>query len=89
MARRKLNRDLMNNIAVGDAARDAMTVLDALQKMTPERQIIALTAVYRLMTERFGIEPQDIHTTADNIMNHAQGRRREFEAVADYMEGEL
>lgn len=86
---RKLNRDLMNSIPPVTAARDAMSIVDLMQDMTAERQIIALTSVYRLMVERFGVSPHDIHTVSDNIMNHADGRRAEFKAVAAYMEGEL
>ena len=85
----KLNSDLMNSIPVGVAANDAMALVDRMQDMTPERQMIALTTVYRLMTERFGVSPHDVHTISDNIMHHADGRRIEFKAVADYMAGEL
>lgn len=84
-----LNRDLMNHLSTQAVARDSIAILDRLQDMPSERQIVALASVYRLMTERFDISPHDLHTIADNIMNHAQGRRVEFEAVAAYMEGEL
>ena len=75
----QLNRDLMNHLSTQAVARDSIAILDRLQDMPSER----------LMTERFDISPHDLHTIADNIMNHAQGRRVEFEAVAAYMEGEL
>lgn len=84
-----LNRDRLNHIPTTVAANDAIAVLDRLQNFPPERQIVALATVYRMMAEHFGVSPQDIHTVSDNIVNTATGRRSEFEAVRAYMEGEL
>lgn len=84
-----LNRDLMNNVPVKTAATSTMAVINALQDMHPHVQMIALTAAYKLMVERFNISPHDVFTVADNVMNHADGRRDEFAAVADYLKGEL
>lgn len=85
----KLNRDLMNTMPVKAAALASMTVIDALQDYTPEMQLVALTATYKLMTERYDVSPHDVFTVADNVMHHADGRRVEFKAIADYLEGEL
>jgi glucose-6-phosphate isomerase len=84
-----LNRDLLNTIPTREAAVASMTVIDALQDYPAEHQLVALTAAYKLMTERFNISPQDVFTVADNVMHHADGRRAEFAAIADYLAGEL
>ena len=85
----KLNRDLLNSVPVETAANATVAVIDRLQDFSPELQMLALTTSYKLMLERFNFPPQDILTVADNVMNHADGRRVEFEAVQSYMEGEL
>lgn len=84
-----LNRDLLNTVPTREAAVASMTVIDALQDFPVEHQLVALTATYKLMTERFNINPQDVFTVADNVMHHADGRRTEFKAISDYLEGEL
>ena len=85
----KLNRDLMNQIPTRVAATSTMAVIDRLQDMPVEVQLIALTAAYKLMVERFGIDGHDVFAVADNIMHHADGRRVEFVAIADYLRNEL
>lgn len=85
----KLNRDLMNMLPTKITANATMAVIDRLQDFPAELQIVALTAAYKLMVERFGVSPHDVFTVADNIMNHADGRRTEFLAIADYLENEL
>lgn len=84
-----LNRDTLNHLSVRDAATGAMTVIDAIQDMTPERQTIAIVSVFKLLVEKHKLSPQDVFTAADNIMNHADGRRVEFAAVRAYLENEL
>lgn len=84
-----LNRDLMNLAGVRESATSAMTVIDAVQDLPPHLQVIGITAVFKLMVERYGVNPQDAFTVTDNIMNHAQGRRAEFEAVRAYLANEV
>ena len=84
-----LNRDLMNQIGVKTAATSTMAVIDRLQDMPAHVQLVALTAAYKLMTERFNISPHDVFAVADNVMHHADGRRVEFAAIADYLREEL
>lgn len=84
-----LNRDLMNMVPVKEAAVSTMRVIDTLQDLPPHLQVVAIVATFKLVTERFGIEPQDAFTVTDNIMNHAQGRRVEFDAVRMYLENEV
>lgn len=84
-----LNRDLMNHAGVRESATSTMRVIDAVQDLPPHLQVIALVASFKLMVERYGVNPQDAFTVADNIMNHAQGRRPEFEAVRAYLANEV
>jgi hypothetical protein len=84
-----LNRDLMNQAGVLESATSAMRVIDAIQDLPPHLQVIAIVATFKLMVERFGANPQDAFTVTDNIMNHAQGRRAEFEAVRAYLANEV
>lgn len=85
----RYNRDLLNSVGVRTAAVTTTAILDAIQDQSPEAQMVAVTAAYKLMIERFDIPPQDLMTVTDNVMNHADGRRVEFLAVKDYMAGEL
>lgn len=85
----KFNRDLMAMAPVKESATSTMRVIDAAQDLPPHLQVIGITATFKLMLERYGISPQDAFTLTDNIMNHAQGRRVEFDAVRAYMENEV
>lgn len=84
-----INRDLMNMAPVKASATSTMTVIDAVQDLPAHLQLIAITATFKLMIERFGMPAQDAFAVTDNIMNHAQGRREEFAAVRDYLENEV
>lgn len=86
---RKLNPDIMNMLPTKDAANATMYIIDKVQDLTPEQQIVAITASFKLLTERFNVEVRDAFNVADNIMNHAQGRRVEFEAVREYLKNEV
>lgn len=83
------NRDHMNMVPAKDAATATMRVIDGVQDLPPHLQLIAVTATFKLLLERFGVDAQDAFTVADNIINHAQGRRVEFDAVRAYMDNEV
>lgn len=89
MPKTRFNRDRMNMIPTREAATATMRIIDGAQDLPPEHQLVAITATFKLMIERFGVTPSDAFTVADNIMHHAQGRRVEFDAVALYLENEL
>ena len=76
-------------LPVRDAAGATMAIIDRAQDLSPEAQIVAITASFKLLIERFGITAQDAFAIADNIMNHADGRRVEFDAVRAYLENEV
>jgi hypothetical protein len=84
-----LNRDDMNSVGVRDAATSTMAIIDRIQDMPAPVQIVAITAAFKLLVERYNIPPQDVFTVADNVMNHADGRRVEFDAVRMYLENEF
>jgi hypothetical protein len=80
---------MMNHASVKESAASTMRVIDAAQDLPPHLQLIGITATFKLMIERFGVPAQDAFTVADNIMNTAQGRRVEFDAVRAYLENEV
>jgi hypothetical protein len=84
-----LNRDDMNCVGVREAATSTMAIIDRIQDMPSHVQVVAITAAFKLLMERYDMPPQDAFTVADNVMNHADGRRVEFAAVRAYMENEL
>lgn len=84
-----LNRDEMNLVPVKEAATSTMRVIDAIQLLPPHLQVIGVVAAFKMLTERFKVDAQDAFTVADNVMNHAQGRRVEFDAVRMYLEKEV
>lgn len=84
-----LNRDEMNSVGVRDAATSTMAIIDRIQDMPAHVQVVAMTAAFKLLVERYNISPQDVFTVADNVMNHADGRRVEFDAIRMYMENEI
>jgi len=82
---RPFDRDRMNQAPARKVASAAMTVIDALQlRFTSEQQVLGTAAVFLILCERFGVEPQDAFTATKNLMNTVTGKRAEFEAVADY-----
>lgn len=66
-----------------------MRVIDRIQTLSPAVQLHACAAVFLLVSERFGFEPQDVFSYTNNLMNYAEGRRPEFAAVRAYLENEL
>lgn len=85
----RFNKDLMNMAPVKESATSTMRVIDAAQDLPPHLQLIAIVATFKLMIERFDVDPQDAFTVVDNIMNTAQGSRSEFDAVRMYLENEV
>lgn len=84
-----MTRDNLSNIKVRKAANAAMLVIDTMQKLPQEEQIAGLSAAFLLLADRVKMSPQDMFSFTTSIMNHADGRRPEFAAVAQYMDMEL
>jgi len=66
-----------------------MRVIDAVQDLPPHLQLIAITAAFKLMIDRFDVPAQDAFVIVDNIMQDQEGKRPEFAAVRMYMENEV
>lgn len=84
-----LNSDKMGSANEGLVANAAMTVVDQLQRFTPEVQMLGLTAAFMLLAKHHKQHPGDLFLTTDNIINGVEGKRPEFRAVSMYMENEL
>ena len=66
-----------------------MAVIDALQDFPKEIQSLGMAMTFILFCERFGLRPNEVFLTAQNVMNGVAGKRPEFEAVQSYLAGEL
>ena len=84
-----MNRDLMNNADPAAVATATMVVIDKLQHEQPHVQQMAVAALFVLLAERWGVEPQDVMVATKNLMIGVDGKRAEFEAVTLYLEAEL
>lgn len=83
------NRDVMNMAQPRDVARAAMATLSGLQDFRPEHQIMGAAAVFLELADYLGIPAQEAFTATKNLINGDQGKRPEFLAIRDYMDGEL
>lgn len=84
-----MNKDLMNNADPAAVANATMAVLDRIQHEQPHVQQMAAAALFVLLAEHWGMDPQDVMTATKNLMIGSEGKRAEFEAVALYLEAEL
>jgi len=89
MSHIKLNKDQMNMADPVMIGRTAMSVIDAVQDYTPEQQALGMAATFMLLCDRFGVKPQDVFETSQNVMNGVAGKRPEFAGVQSYLAGEL
>jgi hypothetical protein len=84
-----IDRDKLMNMAVSDAGRAAMQVVDALQNHRPEAQVVGACAAFLLLAEASGMPAQDLFSATKNLINGAEGKRPEFAAVSMYIELEI
>ena len=84
-----MNRDLMNNADPAAVATATMVVIDKLQHEQPHVQQMAAAALFVLLAEHWGMDPQDVMVATKNLLIGVDGKRTEFEAVALYLEAEL
>lgn len=86
----KFNNDLMINADHEQVAMTSFAVIDLLQDLDPELQALALAATFKLLAERFNLNPQDVFTYAGNLMTHTDGTHRsEFKGIRMYLREEL
>ena len=84
-----MNRDLFASANLRDVSVGSMALIDTIQDMQPHIAMGALTATFLMLCDFWKVDAKDAFRLTSNIMNHADGRRPEFRAVAAYMEGEL
>lgn len=85
--------DALINCPGNLAGSAAMAVIDALQHHAESdkgAQSVGLCAAFLLLTERLGLEPQDVFTVTKNLLAQAVGpRAKDFEAVRLYLQNEV
>jgi len=87
----KIDRDKMNNANVREVSTSCFAFVDTASRLNMKPAVVpmALAATFLLLAERMKVPAQDLFTATKNLMNHADGRRPEFAAAAEYMEKEL
>ena len=83
--RHLFDRDRMMNAGVTEIATATTAAIDALQGRPKHIQVAAFAAAFKLVTEDAGVDGPDALSMIDNAMNHAEGRRPEFKAIARYL----
>lgn len=89
MARLRLNRDKINMARPREVAAAVMMTLNGLQDYTPEIQVMGAAAVFLELAEALDIPPQEVFAATKNLINGQDGKRAEFTAIQDYIQGEL
>lgn len=84
-----LDRDRMNMADPVAVGRAAMTNIDALQDLPAHEQVLGLATTFLLLCDRFGLRPNDVFLTSQNVMNGVAGKRPEFAAVQSYLAEEV
>lgn len=84
-----MNRDQITNASLTHVSGAAMDALDRLQRHPRGVQIPAICALFLAVSKASGLSVQDLLQTTDRMTSHADGRRPEFAAVVDYVNGEL
>lgn len=83
-------RDQLGNASLPHAAQAAMSVADAIQNFPAKGvRLMGLTSAFLLAADESGIPVPDLMSMARNCVNHAEGRRPEFAAVADFIKHEI
>lgn len=87
--------DAMNSVTPDTAARDALTVVDAIQDLPPGRQMAAVAFLFFAVMQRHGKDTRDallasearFRDALDVQLNHRPGDATR--ALADYIRSEL
>jgi hypothetical protein len=89
MPRLRLNKDKINMARPREVAASVMMTLNGLQDYTPEIQVMGAAAVFLELSEALGIPPQEVFTATKNLIAGQDGKRPEFTAIQDYIQGEM
>ena len=85
----RFNRDLFNNANLHQVCLGSMAIIDRIQSEPPHVQMASMAATFLMLCDHWKVKPQEAFTAVTNMMNHAEGRRVEFDAVASYIAEEL
>ncbi len=89
-----INMDLVVNADPKQVADMTFGLLNYLQNRRDAgatgAQIVAVAAMFKLVCDAFGVNPQDAMTVAGNVIEYAPGHQiPEFRAVAMYIDKEM
>ena len=89
-----INMDLVNSVDPKQVADVTFGLLNYLQNRRDVRdtgaQVVAIAAMFNLMSEVFGVSPLDLLQVARNVVTDSEGHYiPEFRAVAMYIENEV
>ncbi|HWL80080.1 MAG TPA: hypothetical protein VNR89_03945 [Roseomonas sp.] len=85
--------DKLVNAPRDTSAAATVLLIDRLQDFIEEHpgvQVVAASALFLMLCERFGVSAQDAFTAAKNLMNEHDGTlSHEFKAVRAYLANEV
>jgi len=84
-----INRDHMMLADPKPVGHASMTVIDRLQDYSPTSQVLASGMVFLLLCKRYGVLPQTVFDTTQNMWNGAAGKHPELRAVESYLGEEI
>jgi hypothetical protein len=87
----KIDMDRINNADLTVSAVAAFDVANALQHhhQFKAEQAVGCCAAFITLAESMKVNPAELFRAATNLMNHADGRRPEFDALRMYFENEV
>jgi hypothetical protein len=85
----RLNKDRINMAQPREVAAAVMMTLNGLQDYTPEVQVMGAAALFLELATALNIPPQEVFVATKNLIAGQDGKRTEFTAIQDYIQGEM
>ena len=86
----RFDRDVFHSLRTKKAAESTISVLSAVQDRTSEEIIAGLAAAFLLVTEKYGITPQDAFQATANMMSSHDARGgHEFDAARMFLSDDV
>lgn len=83
-------RDVFHSLRTKKAAEATIAVLSSVQDRSAEEIIAGLSAAFLLVTEKYGITPQDAFQATANMMKHHDARGgHEFDAARMFLSDDV
>ena len=80
----------MLNTDAGDAALGAFTVINSLQDLHPARQVLSLTAAFKVTAEVLDLDPRELLSVVGRMQDDCTFQNLDtFNAVSAYVDGEI